>query len=287
MPGAMPGAMPQAMAPYPVQPTHPTQPSTSGYTPTPPYPTQPSPLPTTHSTSSHKPPPPYPTQQTPLSTPSTVSHTPTPPYPTSSQSSISTVTPAVVGVVAAKNQTSLSNQTSLDRQQSVDDKVKLMSVQTAVEDKLKRQMKEIFERAQSEMQSLEQTKNDLQTGSRKLNEMLNTLDKKEREVEESINQLTEKDEEIRQALEKLDRMSDELTVDETVVATNPLHKQILNLFAEENAIEDTIYYLTEGLRKGVINVEIFLKQVRALSRQQFMLRALMQKARQTAGLQQL
>jgi len=99
-----------------------------------------------------------------------------------------------------------------------------------------------------------------------------------------------------------------------------LYKQILNLYAEENAIEDTIFYLGEALRRGVIELEVFLKvptsscmteitfthctvvlcgvclidsyspllqHVRLLSRKQFQLRALMQKARKTAGLSDL
>lgn len=35
--------------------------------------------------------------------------------------------------------------------------------------------------------------------------------------------------------------------------------RILNLFAEENAVEDTIYYLSESLRKEAIDLELFLK----------------------------
>ena len=79
--------------------------------------------------------------------------------------------------------------------------------------------------------------------------------------------------------------------------------RILQLYAEENAIEDTVYYLGEALRKGVIELETFLKvstveprtvalhhsspliqYVRELSRKQFMARATIMKARSTAGL---
>ena len=35
--------------------------------------------------------------------------------------------------------------------------------------------------------------------------------------------------------------------------------RILHLYAEENAIDDTIYYLSEALRKGVISLDVFLK----------------------------
>lgn len=61
-------------------------------------------------------------------------------------------------------------------------------------------------------------------------------------------------------------------------------RRLLNAYAEEAAIEDAIYYIGEALRNGVIDLEVFLKHVRQLSRKQFILRALMQKCRQKAGL---
>lgn len=60
--------------------------------------------------------------------------------------------------------------------------------------------------------------------------------------------------------------------------------RLLNAYAEEAAIEDVIYYLGEALRTNVIDLELFLKHIRQLSRKQFMLRALMQRCRQKAGL---
>lgn len=60
--------------------------------------------------------------------------------------------------------------------------------------------------------------------------------------------------------------------------------RLLNAYAEEAATEDAIYYLGEGLRRGVIELDVFLKNVRSLSRKQFMLRALMERCRQQAGL---
>ena len=60
--------------------------------------------------------------------------------------------------------------------------------------------------------------------------------------------------------------------------------RLINAYAEEAAIEDAIYYMGEALRSGVIDLEVFLKQVRQLARKQFMLRALMQKCREKAGL---
>ena len=77
---------------------------------------------------------------------------------------------------------------------------------------------------------------------------------------------------------------EEVNCDEAVVASNPLYKQLMNSFAEESATEDAIYFLGEALRKGIIDIDVFLKQVREVSRRQFMLKATMMKCREKAGL---
>ena len=69
-----------------------------------------------------------------------------------------------------------------------------------------------------------------------------------------------------------------------LLTTEILSLRLLNAYAEEAAIEDVIYYLGDALRTNVIDLEVFLKHVRQLSRKQFMLRAIMQKCRQKAGL---
>lgn len=79
------------------------------------------------------------------------------------------------------------------------------------------------------------------------------------EVDRNIDVLKKKDEELSEALEKMENQSENNDIDDVIVPTAPLYKQILNLYAEENAIEDTIFYLGEALRRGVIDLEVFLK----------------------------
>lgn len=57
----------------------------------------------------------------------------------------------------------------------------------------------------------------------------------------------------------MENQSENNDIDDVIIPTAPLYKQILNLYAEENAIEDTIFYLGEALRRGVIDLEVFLK----------------------------
>ena len=60
------------------------------------------------------------------------------------------------------------------------------------------------------------------------------MDKKHRTFEK------EKAEELSSALEKMENQSENNDIDEVIISTAPLYKQILNLNAEENATEDTI-----------------------------------------------
>ncbi|XP_075228812.1 tumor susceptibility gene 101 isoform X2 [Lycorma delicatula] len=158
-----------------------------------------------------------------------------------------------------------------------------VSLLSAVEDKFFRRLEEQFAQSKAELDILQQTANELSQGKNHLDKVLERLEKEKNELERNITLLKEKEDELDKAISRLSDKED-IDVDEAVTTTAPLYKQILNAYAEEAATEDTIYYMGEALRRGVIDLDIFLKQVRALSRKQFMLRALMQKCRLKAGL---
>lgn len=58
----------------------------------------------------------------------------------------------------------------------------------------------------------------------------------------------------------------------------------MELVALDNALEDTIYQLGKGLEYGTIDLPVYLKNLRMVSRKQFSTRALISKARETAHL---
>lgn len=157
------------------------------------------------------------------------------------------------------------------------------SLLSAVEDKIKWRLKETFAQAQAEMDVLYKTQADLLKGKDKLETMIKDLEKEKSEIGANIILLKQKDGEVKETLSRLENQ-EQINIDDAVVTTAPLYRQLLKAFAEEQAIEDAIYYLSEALRKDVIDLEVFLKRVRELSRKQFMLRALIQKCREKAGL---
>lgn len=157
------------------------------------------------------------------------------------------------------------------------------SLLSAVEDKIKRRLKETFAQAQAEMDVLTKTQKDLNEGKLKLEQIISNLEKEKDDISKNIRLLSDKDDEVKEAVKKMESQ-EEVNIDEAVVTTTPLYRQLVDAFAEEQAIEDAIYYLGEALRKNVIELESFLKRVRELSRKQFILRATIQKCREKAGL---
>ncbi|KAI5630793.1 UEV domain-containing protein [Phthorimaea operculella] len=107
--------------------------------------------------------------------------------------------------------------------------------------------------------------------------------KERSELDKNVAILQEKEKELETAVERLSEQEG-IDVDEAVVTTAPLYSQLLNAFAEEATLEDAIYYMGEALRKEVIDLDTFLKQVRTLACRQFTLRALMHKCRQKLNL---
>lgn len=157
------------------------------------------------------------------------------------------------------------------------------SLLSAVEDKMKRRLRDKFSQVHAELDVLKRTHDDLTKGKTRLEEIINKLEGEQMELDKNVNVLREKSDAMTEVIAKLQNQ-EAIDVDEAVVTTTPLYKQLLNAFAEENAIEDAIYYLGEALRRGIIDLDVFLKHVRELSRKQFMLRALMQKCREKANL---
>lgn len=158
-----------------------------------------------------------------------------------------------------------------------------VSLLSAVEDKMRRRLRDQFSQLQAELETLRRTQQELTNGSARLSDLFGKLNKDKAELEKNINILQDKESELENEISKLSD-NQAIDVDEAVTPIAPLYKQMLNAFAEEAATEDAIYYLAEGLRSNIIDLDAFLKQVRQLSRRQFMLRALMSLCRQKAGL---
>jgi ESCRT-I complex subunit TSG101 len=175
----------------------------------------------------------------------------------------------------------LSSQPSLTEEQI---KASLLS---AVHERMSRKLDEAYGQALAEVQSLQKTQDDLNKGKLQLEDMLTRLENEQREVDRNIEILKQKDSELDEMITKMETQTSKFDVDSAIMPIAPLYKQILNSFSEEQALEDAMYHLGDALRKGVVDIDVFLKNIRELSRRQFLLRALITKCRQKAGLPEL
>ncbi|XP_050431815.1 tumor susceptibility gene 101 protein [Adelges cooleyi] len=261
-----------------------------------PYPTQPSSassnIPTTYHSSSTTP---YPLYNNQFPTPSypsssaggSTNFTPySPPYPTQNvpySQQAASIKPEYPPYPTATGGSTPNTSSGLSDGGTITEEHIKASLISAIEDKVRRRYNEQMGQNKAELDILLQSQRELTLGKNKLDSILTSLNKEKAELEQNIQVLRDKETELEMAISKLSK-EDNIDIDDAVATTAPLYKQILNAFAEEAATEDAIYYMGEALRRGVIDLEVFLKQVRALSRKQFMLRALMQRCRHKAGL---
>merc|ERR1719412_1192410 len=159
------------------------------------------------------------------------------------------------------------------------------SILSAVEDKVRRRLREDVSQVQAEVDSLRKVQEELNQGSTRLNTILTRVEEEDAVLTNNIRLLEMKTKEVTEVVSKVVE-GEEINCDEAVTATNPLYKQLMTAYAEEASTEDAIYFLGEALRKGSLDTEQFLKQAREVSRKQFMLRATMMKCREKAGLSQ-
>ncbi|XP_022663288.1 tumor susceptibility gene 101 protein-like isoform X1 [Varroa jacobsoni] len=211
------------------------------------------------------------------------------PYPSSTGMSVAFPMPTPGGTAMYPNSTPSYNpnyNSNNNNTLSITDQHIRISLLSAVESRITDRALEFEQKSKAEEEVLRKTNEELQAGKQKLDRYMSDMERDCREMESNLTVLKEKSEQLKQSIEQMSWDSEKggLDVDNAVTPTAPLYRQLLQAYAEESAVEDAIYYLGEGLRKGVIDLDTFLKHVREQSRKQFMLRALMQKCRQKAGL---
>ena len=87
-----------------------------------------------------------------------------------------------------------------------------------------------------------------------------------------------------QAIEAQLKNQKQVDPEDVLVAPNTLTRQYLEVLAADHAIEDALYSLGKLLQSGKIDLSTYMKNVRTLSSEQFMKRALAMKIRSTLGL---
>ena len=158
-----------------------------------------------------------------------------------------------------------------------------MSLISAVQDKIRLKFKDACEEKNAEIDSLRRIGNDLEQSKRNLQYLTTDAENECGNIEELTADLKIRSAHLNESINR-QQLRDKADIEDAVVTPTPLYRQLLQLYAEETAIQDLIFYLGEGLAHQTVSLDNFLKQARFLSRKQFFLRATMQLAREKAGL---
>lgn len=156
-----------------------------------------------------------------------------------------------------------------------------------VEEVLREKFTEEFYKTKAELQTLHSTNKELLDGQEDIGAIEAELEAKISQIDTCLDELKLEKDSLENSIAAITDLSPEaLHPDKGIInAQEPLYGQVVRCFAEDAAIGDAIYHLGEGLRLGQISsLDLYLKKVRNLSRQQFYLRATMIKARQKCGL---
>lgn len=157
------------------------------------------------------------------------------------------------------------------------------SLMSAVEDKIKRALREEFTTKQAEMESLQRVREELENRRKNLNTQLEMSNRVLEDIQVKLPHLNQLKSELDSNREKIDE-SQEVDTDEILKVAYPLLLQLCAAYYEDAALDDSLYYLLKGLSDGVIDCEVFLKAVRKLSRDQFFKRLTVQKCCEKAQL---
>ena len=103
------------------------------------------------------------------------------------------------------------------------------------------------------------------------------------QLEEAIKSVDNKTVEIKEWLQEAQdggEKDTEMHVDDMCQPVSKLHTQLLDLSAKNAALDDALYFLDKAMYMGQMDCTTHLKSVRKLAKQQFRVRALLNKINQ-------
>ncbi|KAJ1970960.1 suppressor protein stp22 of temperature-sensitive alpha-factor receptor and arginine permease [Dimargaris xerosporica] len=160
---------------------------------------------------------------------------------------------------------------------------KLVGFQVAVYDKLTERLDSFNKSMKHKTTHLLAINQHLNHGEELVEKEKRQLLSMQRKIENNIGVLESKHEELQRQESIIEKLP---PPDPTTIfrGKQPAYEQLFDLVADDNAIEDTIYYLGKALSLGKIELTLYLKLVRSLAHDQFMCRTLIQKIRHQAQL---
>ncbi|OQR91519.1 dual specificity protein phosphatase, partial [Thraustotheca clavata] len=156
---------------------------------------------------------------------------------------------------------------------NVDPTIKLKAEAT---EKIQHELQKLYKRIREEIDAQFETQRDIAHGHETLQHGQQSLTQLKGDLEQTLLNIQDTDSQVTKWLSEQENQQ-EMDVDEVLVPTDTLSQQQLEAYADQQAIEDALYFMDRALANGEIELAVFLKEVRKMARKQFMCVALMQK----------
>ncbi|KAL7485195.1 hypothetical protein ACHAW6_010801 [Cyclotella cf. meneghiniana] len=169
----------------------------------------------------------------------------------------------------------------------------LSSLRVLATSKAQDRVRQVFDGMRDELRRELKDQKVLELGKEKIEQLLregqkrkNLLLKENSSIDEAIHSLETWIEAVEQHKKKSEEENssnekdDQRKVDVLAIPVDTYSAQMLALSSETAAIDDCIYFLDRSLVKGNITLDVFLKEVRKLSKRQFMAKAHLMKIAQ-------
>lgn len=199
---------------------------------------------------------------------------PPPPYPSGAGA-------AAVGKASSQNlvtRTSASEKADLEAKKQFE----LKTARQAVQIKLGEEYRRFREESKKSLRAEIATQKKLETGHQTLIEGIEALERQQSEFQDATLELKTKRTQLTSWLEEYERKGGDgdssamaqPNLDEAIVPADAASRQLFDCVSDINAVDDVLYRLDKALSNDIIDLPTFLKEVRKLSRKQFMARAL-------------
>ncbi|KAJ3018155.1 hypothetical protein HKX48_003067 [Thoreauomyces humboldtii] len=160
---------------------------------------------------------------------------------------------------------------------------RLLAMREALKSRLRQKERELNATLPPDIERLLNTNKRLSDGENYISTALQDAENHQKEIQQTIESVERQTEQTAAQIETL-RAQPDTDLDKVVTAPTVVHNQLLDLVAEDHAIDDTLYYLGKALDAEKISGSIYMKAVRSLAREQFIKRALIEKVRLHVGL---
>lgn len=141
-------------------------------------------------------------------------------------------------------------------------------------ERLKLDTSELRKTRERDLDELFALQSQLKQRKDQLNQGIGSLQQEKENLEQQLQILCTNTDLLGSWLKEQGEVSLDIDVDDTFQPCDALSKQMLECTSVDLALEDVLYSLDKAVQEGSIPVDVYLKQVRTISREQFFQRAI-------------